>query len=87
MLDSGTQIGRYVVLDLLGEGATGHVYRAWDNGLDRVVALKLLLPLRVKSPPLGNDFLEKPALPHASIILPSLTSTTLVNTKARPLLL
>lgn len=49
MLPSGTQVGRYVVLDQLGEGAMGEVYRTWDNALDRVVALKLLLPMRAES--------------------------------------
>ena len=49
VLPSGTQVGRYVVLDQLGEGAMGEVYRAWDNALDRVVALKLLLPMRAEN--------------------------------------
>jgi tetratricopeptide (TPR) repeat protein/predicted Ser/Thr protein kinase len=49
VLASGTTIGRYVVLDQLGEGAMGEVHRAWDNTLDRVVALKVMLPLRAES--------------------------------------
>jgi eukaryotic-like serine/threonine-protein kinase len=41
-LPVGTRVGRYVVIGLEGEGATGIVYAAQDPELQRKVALKLL---------------------------------------------
>ena len=38
----GDALGRYIVLDRLGEGAMGVVYAAYDPQLDRRVALKLI---------------------------------------------
>ena len=34
------RIGRYEILDRIGGGAFGMVYRARDTGLDRTVAIK-----------------------------------------------
>ncbi len=44
LLDVGTTINRYTVLEVLGTGGIGVVYAAYDPDLDRKVALKLLRP-------------------------------------------
>lgn len=42
----GRKLGRYEVRSVLGLGAMGHVYEAYDTDLDRTVALKVL-PRRI----------------------------------------
>jgi serine/threonine protein kinase len=41
-LERGTCVARYVILDALGEGGTGEVYKAYDPQLQRTVVLELL---------------------------------------------
>lgn len=42
--------GHLVLLETVGQGAFGTVYRAWDARLDREVALKVLLQAPLRSP-------------------------------------
>ncbi|AMY08357.1 Serine/threonine-protein kinase PrkC [Luteitalea pratensis] len=51
--------GRYHILDYIGEGGMGQVYRAHDRALDEVVAIKVLLPHLLGSPLMSQRFLSE----------------------------
>src|ERR1700709_2211307 len=40
--ETGRRFGPYEILDRLGGGGMGHVFKAWDARLHREVAIKLL---------------------------------------------
>ncbi|MBZ5722424.1 MAG: tetratricopeptide repeat protein [Acidobacteriia bacterium] len=56
--------GRYEILQLLGEGGMGAVYKARDRELDRFVALKLIRPELAASPAILARFKQELLLAH-----------------------
>ncbi len=67
----GSQICQYKILELLGSGAMGEVYKARDQHLDRVVALKLLPADLSRDPSSRRRFLHEAkavaALDHPNV--------------------
>lgn len=56
--------GRYEILQLLGEGGMGAVYKAKDRELDRFVALKLIRPELASNPSILARFKQELLLSH-----------------------
>src|SRR5262249_12518272 len=52
----GTIIGRYRLIELLGRGGLGVVYKAQQAEMERVVALKMMYSGRLNSPEEMNQF-------------------------------
>src|SRR5688572_7818261 len=71
-LAAGTQLGPYEVMDLLGAGAMGEVYRARDTRLRRQVAVKVLPPAMGSDPARLKRFEQEAraagALNHPNIV-------------------
>ncbi len=60
LLEVGTLLGsRYEILQLLGEGGMGAVYKAADREVDRVVALKVIRPEMASNPEILARFKQE----------------------------
>jgi len=70
-LTSGTRLGPYEILDALGAGGMGEVYRAKDTRLDRTVAIKVLPDELSKNPEIRTRF-EREARAASSLNHPNI---------------
>ena len=66
---AGTHLGPYEILEPLGAGGMGEVYRARDTRLDRTVAIKIL-PTHVADDPVRRERFEREARTIATLTHP-----------------
>jgi eukaryotic-like serine/threonine-protein kinase len=65
-LSPGERLGPYQILDALGAGGMGEVYRARDTRLERTVAIKIL-PAQFSSDPVRRQRFEREAKTISSL--------------------
>ena len=59
-LEKGSRLGPHEIIEAVGAGGMGEVYRARDTRLDRIVAIKVL-PAHLAENPALQQRLERPA--------------------------
>jgi len=66
-------LNQYVLMDKIGEGGMGEVYRAWHRPMDRIVALKLIRPERLDNPDAIGRFRREiqaaASLSHENVVM------------------
>src|SRR6266705_1278095 len=70
---TGRKLGNYEVLDKLGEGGMGEVWRARDSRLNRTVALKVL-PADMAGDPVRRQRFEQEARALATLNHPNIVA-------------
>jgi formylglycine-generating enzyme required for sulfatase activity len=70
----GAHIGRYVILERVGNGAMGVVYGAYDPELDRKIALKLLRRIGAGAAPLARARMMREAKAMARLSHPNVAA-------------
>src|SRR5216684_724417 len=70
-LSPGVRLGPYEILDAIGAGGMGEVYRAKDTRLDRTVAIKIL-PAHLSSDPVRKQRFEREAKTISSLNHPNI---------------
>ena len=72
MIEPGQQLGEYEILELLGKGGMGAVYKARQTNLRRLVAIKTLQPSLASEPEyvqrFHNEAVAAAALNHPNLV-------------------
>ncbi|HEX8689372.1 MAG TPA: protein kinase, partial [Solirubrobacterales bacterium] len=66
MLDRGQELAAYILEEEIGGGGMGIVYRAYDEPLDRMVAVKLIKP-ELSADPVFHQRFDRERKAHASL--------------------
>jgi len=76
-----SKIGKYDIVEELGRGGMGVVYKAHDSLMERDVAIKVMSDLMLAVPESGRGSSAKPGPPGGYRMRTSRSSTTSVKTK------
>src|SRR5262245_1397667 len=73
-----TVLGQFELLEVVGKGAMGTVYRAWQAGMERQVAIKILHPELMRDPKVVARF-DREARAVAKLTHPNIVTSFVVG--------